>query len=86
MIYQLTKVKRAENPEVNTEYVKVGQVLRGSFTEKPEVGDSFFFMAKRYSESIVTSTVKGIDTDTEPGITYITTRNSVYKLEESSDA
>jgi hypothetical protein len=86
MIYQLTKVKKTEPQEVTTEYVKVGQVIRGTFPEKPQVGNAFLFIATRYSESVATSTVMEVDSDVEPGITYITTRNSVYKLEESSDA
>lgn len=84
--YKLTKVKKLKDTKVNLEFFKSGHEVIGSFFVKPVVGSSFIFIRKTNSKGMISSTVKEVDTEVEPGITFITTRNSIYKIEETNDS
>jgi hypothetical protein len=80
-IYKLSKVKRHENQDDT--FVPVGSSWSGSFPFEPTEGNPFtFFGTRGLNDCVSTSIVKEIDTEVEPGVTYIITLNSVYKLEE----
>jgi hypothetical protein len=85
--YRVTKVKR--HAEGQSSYVPVGKTLTGYLSEEdlPEVDKVFTFSSERLTGGwIQTSLVEEVEKEVEPGVTFIRTMNSIYKLEELQDA
>lgn len=80
--YRLTKVKRHSDKPT---HVQVGATMTGYLKEDhlPKENYPFIFSSDfGFGRGITTSAVKEVETNVEPGITFITTRTSIYKLEE----
>lgn len=85
--YRLTKVKRHTNPEGFT-FVPVGTTMTGYLPDEelPQENLPFLFISDvGFNNGVRTSLVEEVDKDIEPGVTFIKTLNSIYKLEELQD-
>jgi hypothetical protein len=83
--HKLTYVKPKKSDY--TTYSAGKKEVYGEYALEPEVGRSFIFLDyDDIGDGVVTSTVVSIKKDLEPGITYIETRNSIYKLEDYNES
>ena len=84
--YRLTKVKAHKNKDWSE--VKSGSTMTGYLSEEimPKKGRNFIFISDfGFNRGLTTSKVIEVDKNVEPGVTFIETENSIYKLEELAD-
>ena len=73
----LTKVK---NRPGKLSPISDGKTYTGEFERTPEVGKRAWFSGDKLEDWVVTSIIQKIDTKIEPGIMYLETINSIYKV------